>query len=313
MDEILKSLRLLKESQEEGQTTIKRRLNQLEKDVAVGQEDATQHVVKRLKEDQMFTFKKKGNKKQFIFNDNEKDQFVSTTKHLELVDVPSASGQQETIDKAKEELKQGLEMIAARQKRIKVVDCSEFGWATVDEYKQDQLAADEEDAKRLEKAEKSASSKAVKRVAAIEVTTEGDNKATQLSQSGDFQLLQLMGSCEEGSEPDQDLGRYWELEQDAHQVSDVQGRLLANINFWEQVLEVLQYIVDYIKEGYKLPLLSLPKPFKGHNHMSAFHHKKFVSQAISNLIHNRCVAKVEDTPPICSPLSVIVNNSGKNG
>ena len=46
-----------------------------------------------------------------------------------------------------------------------------------------------------------------------------------------------MGSCEEGSEPDPDLGRYWELEQDGHQVSDVQGRLLANINFWEQVLE----------------------------------------------------------------------------
>ena len=120
-----------------------------------------------------------------------------------------------------------------------------------------------------------------------------------------------MGSGEESSEPDQDLGRYWELEQDGHQVSDVQGRLFANIKFWEQVLEAPQYIVDCIKEGYKLPLLSLPEPFKGRNHMSALHHKEFVSQAISDLIHNRCVAKVEDTPPICSPLSVIVNDSGK--
>ena len=186
MDEIFKSLRSLKESQEEGQTTIKRRLDQLEKNVVVGQEDATQRVVKRLKEDQTFTFKKKGNEKQFIFNDNVKDQFVSTAKHLEFVDVPSTSGQQEAIDKAKEEFKQGLEIIAARQKRIKVADRSEFGWATVDEYKQDQLAADEEDAKRLEKAEKSAGSKAAKWVAAIKVTTGGDNKATQLSQSGDF-------------------------------------------------------------------------------------------------------------------------------
>ena len=111
--------------------------------------------------------------------------------------------------------------------------------------------------------------------------------------------LQLMESGEEGSEPDQDLGRYWELEQDGHQVSDVQGRLLANIKFWEQVLEAPQYIVDCIKEGHKLPLLSLPEPFKGRNHMSALHHKEFVSQAISDLIHNRCVAKVEDAPPIC--------------
>ena len=53
-------------------------------------------------------------------------------------------------------------MIAARQKRIKVADRSKYGWATIDEYEQDQLAADEEDAKRLEKAEKSAGSKAAK-------------------------------------------------------------------------------------------------------------------------------------------------------
>ena len=134
MDKILESLQSLRQSQEEGQTAIKRRFDQLEKDVAVGQEDATQRVVKRLKEDQTFIFKKKGNEKQFIFNDNVKDQFVATAKHLELINVPSGSGQREAIDKAKEELKQGLEMIVARQKRIKVADRSEFGWVTVDEY-----------------------------------------------------------------------------------------------------------------------------------------------------------------------------------
>ena len=133
MDEILKSLWSLKESQEEGQTAIKRRLDQLEKDVAVGQDDTTQHLVKCLREDQTFTFKKKGNEKQFIFNDNVKDQFVVTAKHLELVDVPFGLGQWEAINKAKEEFKQGLEMIAAQQKRIKVTDRSELGWVTVDE------------------------------------------------------------------------------------------------------------------------------------------------------------------------------------
>ena len=62
-----------------------------------------------------------------------KDQFVMTAKQLELMNLPEGP-QQEAIDKAKEELKQGLDMIAARQKRIKVTDCSEYGWATVDEY-----------------------------------------------------------------------------------------------------------------------------------------------------------------------------------
>ena len=51
----------------------------------------------------------------------------------------------------------------AQQKRIKVADRSEFGWATVDEYEQDTLADNEDDAKRLEKAEKAASVKSAKR------------------------------------------------------------------------------------------------------------------------------------------------------
>ena len=76
-----------------------------------------------------------------------KDQIVATAKQLELVNLPEGP-QREAIDKAKEELKQGLDMIAARQKRIKVADRSDYGWATVNEYKQDQLAADKEEARK---------------------------------------------------------------------------------------------------------------------------------------------------------------------
>ena len=56
--------------------------------MAAGQENATQHVVKKLKEDQRFIFRKKGSKKQYIFNDNVKDQFVVIAKQLELVNLP---------------------------------------------------------------------------------------------------------------------------------------------------------------------------------------------------------------------------------
>ena len=87
IDEILESLKTLKKSQDDGQNVIKRRLDQLEMDVAAGQENATQRVVKRLKEDQTFVFKKKGNEKQYIFNDNVKDQFVVTAKQLELMNL----------------------------------------------------------------------------------------------------------------------------------------------------------------------------------------------------------------------------------
>ena len=44
IDEILKSLKSLKKSQDDSQNVIKKRLDQLEMDVAAGQENATQCV-----------------------------------------------------------------------------------------------------------------------------------------------------------------------------------------------------------------------------------------------------------------------------
>lgn len=44
-----------------------------------------------------------------------------------------------------------------------MADCSEHGWAVVDEYEDDELTSDEDDAKRIEKAKRLVASKAVKR------------------------------------------------------------------------------------------------------------------------------------------------------
>ena len=41
----------IKQKNSDGQKELKQRLDKLERDVALGQEDATQRVVKRLKED----------------------------------------------------------------------------------------------------------------------------------------------------------------------------------------------------------------------------------------------------------------------
>ena len=69
---LIKSIDYLK-TQAGDQQDLWKRLDQLEEVVAIGQEGATQLVIKKLKEDQTFTFKKKENEKQFIFNDNVKD------------------------------------------------------------------------------------------------------------------------------------------------------------------------------------------------------------------------------------------------
>ena len=102
LDALLQSVDNLKKTQAGDQEDLRRRLDQLEKDVAVGQEEATQRVIKKLKEDQTFTFKKKGNEKQDIFNNNVKDQFLATGKHLDTIE-PTTNAGRETLEKAKRE------------------------------------------------------------------------------------------------------------------------------------------------------------------------------------------------------------------
>ena len=74
------------------------------------------------------------------------------------------------------------------------------------------------------------------------------------------------GEC---SKLEPDLSRCWEFEQDSTQISDVQGRMFSCLSFWEQVLEAPPLVLECITVGYKLPLLSIPKPYQKPNHKSA--------------------------------------------
>ena len=47
-----------------------------------------------------------------------------------------------------------MKALLTRQKLIKIADRSELGWQVVEAYESDELASGDEDAKRLEKAEK---------------------------------------------------------------------------------------------------------------------------------------------------------------
>ena len=93
-----------------------------------------------------------------------------------------------------------------------------------------------------------------------------------------------LGLEEENNELSGDLARCWELEQEGPQITDVQGRLFTNLDFWEKVLEAPPPVIECIKEGYKLPLLSLPEQYMKTNHRSAQQNKGFVTDAVSDLI-----------------------------
>ena len=50
---------------------------------------------------------------------------------------------------------------------------------------------------------------------------------------------------------------------------DVQGRLRDRLSFWENVLKATSPVIECIRDGYKLPLFSIPVPFSGSNQKSA--------------------------------------------
>ena len=66
---------------------------------------------------------------------------------------------------AKKELKEGQQEVAARQKRIRLGDHSEYGWATVEAYNDNELAEDPADEKKTADTEKEAAEVTKKRKA----------------------------------------------------------------------------------------------------------------------------------------------------
>ena len=93
--------------------------------------------------DSSFVFKKKGNEAQFKFNNSVKDKLTSARTSVTEGEAESAFSS----------ISEGIELLNNRQKLIKLADSSKAGWRTVQEYTQHELASDEEDEKRIMKAE----------------------------------------------------------------------------------------------------------------------------------------------------------------
>ena len=95
------------------------------------------------------SFKKKGHEVQYKHN-----------KRVKLC-ITEAGGtiKDWKLDTCLEKLNEGKEQIESRQKLILLADKSEYGWKTVSEYVDKELADDEEDAKKIKKAEKEAQRK----------------------------------------------------------------------------------------------------------------------------------------------------------
>ena len=102
--------------------------------------------VKKLRREEPKSFKRKGNEIQYKFNSKLQDSLEEAKTHLET----------NAVEKAKELLTEGTLLLTNRQKLILLADKSEFGWKTVEEYSQHELAEDEDDGKKIRRAEERA-------------------------------------------------------------------------------------------------------------------------------------------------------------
>ncbi len=123
----------------------------MKRELATEREAADEKLVKRLKLEKGPVFKKKGNERQYRHNEEVR---------LKVADAASAlSETPPAVEKAKTLLEEGEKCIVDRQKLIRIADRSENGWATVDEYVEDELADNSDDEKRLSRADARASKK----------------------------------------------------------------------------------------------------------------------------------------------------------
>ena len=130
LDQLLALVDELKKAQESGKVEMVQRLEQ---DVATNQDMSAQHMVKKLiiRRDRGYEFKRKGNEKQFLFNDELKDQIEAASTHLVKL-KPTSEPDTAALKAATEELQEGVKAIHTWQKLIHIADHSDLVWQVVE-------------------------------------------------------------------------------------------------------------------------------------------------------------------------------------
>ena len=93
-------------------------------------------------------------------------------------------------------------------------------------------------------------------------------------------------------------------------VCSVRGNLAKCYQEWVNI-DASGFILSVIRDGYKIPFIVFPPPKVSPNNGSALKERAFVSEAICNLISNKCLEVLDHPPAIVNPLSVSTQSSGK--
>ncbi|XP_065883338.1 uncharacterized protein [Dysidea avara] len=140
------------------QATTQQSIEALRVEFQKEQEETAERAAKKARLSAEVTFRKKGNERQFRFNESLQEHL--RVAHVRLEEVTSSPAVSSELRQVQLAIEEGMRSLKLRQKAIKLADRSEFGWSLVAEYDADELADDSDDEKKIEKAEKAAERKA---------------------------------------------------------------------------------------------------------------------------------------------------------
>ena len=137
-----------------------RKLREGQEAMRSAQEETSHKLARSSGRRDAYSFKRKGNENQFRFNQDVEDAFAEVSAGLKKVNPDQLNERGKLgLEKAMEAAEGGTSLIAHRQKLLKLADRSEWGWAVVEEYVEDDLAENSGDEKRMERAELAAGRK----------------------------------------------------------------------------------------------------------------------------------------------------------
>ena len=89
----------------------------------------------------------------------------------------------------------------------------------------------------------------------------------------------------------------------------VRGRLKSHFSTWKEIGSSSS-VLSVIKEGYKLPLLTIPESCILANNKSAIDDACFVTKALEDLIAANCISIVHSKPWVVNSLTVSIRTKG---
>lgn len=88
------------------------------------------------------------------------------------------------------------------------------------------------------------------------------------------------------------------------------GKIHEKVEFWKEVLDPSDYVLNIIENGYGLPFVNEPPAFFAKNNKSSLENNDFVEHAITDLLEKGCVREIKQ-PAFCSNPLTVAESHGK--